>query len=93
MKSSPHRALAEMPSRPHPCVMDGKVEAHEIVNVEARLAERFPHLERHVVAAAVRSAHSEMTGGIRDFVPVLVEHNARERLAAMPASETRPDEA
>jgi hypothetical protein len=31
----------------------------------------------------VRLAHSELTGGIRDYVPVLVEHNARDRLAAI----------
>jgi hypothetical protein len=34
-----------------------------------------------VVEAAVRLAHSELTGPVRDFVPVLVEHAARDRLA------------
>lgn len=68
--------------------MDPKAESHEIVKVEERLAERFPHLERGVVTETVRSAHSEMTGGIRDFVPVLVEHNARDRLAQIAEGET-----
>lgn len=63
--------------------MDRKLEAHEIEEVQVRLAERFPQLDREVVEAAVRLAHSELTGGIRDFVPVLVEHNARDRLAAI----------
>jgi hypothetical protein len=72
--------------------MDGTVEAHEIVKVEARLAERFPQLDPGVITAAVRSVHSELTGGIRDFVPVLVEHNARDRLAQMAAGETSPHE-
>ena len=63
--------------------MDKESEAHEIENVRARLAERFPTLDRDVIEAAVRLAHSELTGGIRDFVPVLVERNARDRLASI----------
>jgi hypothetical protein len=63
--------------------MDRRMEAHEIHAVEARLAERFPMLDVAVVEAAVRLAHSELTGGIRTFVPLLVEHNARDRLAAI----------
>ncbi|KRB45013.1 three-helix bundle dimerization domain-containing protein [Terrabacter sp. Root181] len=63
--------------------MDPKVEAHEIEQVRVRLGERFPQLGAEVIEAAVRLAHSELTGGIRDFVPVLVEHSARDRLAAI----------
>ena len=63
--------------------MDPRMETHEILAVEARLAERFPTLDAAVVEAAVRLAHSELTGGIRTFVPLLVEHNARDRLAAI----------
>jgi hypothetical protein len=63
--------------------MDRVLEAKEIEEVRARLAERFPQLDEEVIEAAVRLAHSELTGGIRDFVPVLVEHNARDRLAAI----------
>ncbi|GAA2502299.1 hypothetical protein GCM10009858_45520 [Terrabacter carboxydivorans] len=49
--------------------------------VQTRLQTRFPDLDPEVVEAAVRLAHSEMTGRVRDFVPVLVEHAARDRLA------------
>jgi hypothetical protein len=63
--------------------MDSQLEAHEISQVEARLANRFPVLDADVIAAAVRLAHSELTGSIRDFVPLLVERTARDRLAAI----------
>jgi len=72
-------------------------ESKEIDEVQARLAERFPQLDEDTIAAAVRLAHSELTGDIRDFVPVLVEHNARDRLAAIadrdapPAQDASPE--
>ena len=50
-------------------------------DVRLRLQEHFPELDADVVEAAVRLAHSELTGPVRDFVPVLVEHAARDRLA------------
>ena len=62
--------------------MDPLLEAKEIANVRLRLAERFSTLDGNTIEAAVRLAHAEMTGRIRDYVPVLVEHNARERLSA-----------
>jgi hypothetical protein len=58
--------------------------AHEmraLAEVQRRLQERFPELDVAVVEAAVRVAHSELTGHIREFVPVLVEHAARDRLS------------
>jgi hypothetical protein len=58
-----------------------------LTEVQARLNERFPHLSDEVVEAAVRVAYSELTGPIREFVPVLVEHMARERLASLAADE------
>ncbi len=63
--------------------MDQVHEVREIEEVRTRLSERFPELDAEVIEAAVRLAHSELTGGIRDYVPVLVEHNARDRLAAI----------
>ncbi len=65
--------------------MDQQVEAKEIEEVCARLAERFPTLDKETIEDVVRIAHSEMTGNIRDYVPVLVEHKARERLTAIAA--------
>lgn len=58
-------------------------EAQEVADVQARLTRRFPDAGRDVVAAAVRTAHSEMTGPVRDYVPVLVEHAVRKRLAKL----------
>jgi hypothetical protein len=48
-----------------------------------RLAERFAQLDEDTIGAAMRLAHSEPTGGIRDFVPVLVEHTPGDRLSAI----------
>ena len=47
------------------------------------MTQRFPHLGDEVIEAAVRMAYSTLTGPVRDFVPLLVEHAARERLSAM----------
>lgn len=63
--------------------MDGASENKALQEVQGRLNARFPDLGDEVVEAAVRLAHSQLTGPIRDFVPILVEHAARERLAAL----------
>jgi hypothetical protein len=56
-------------------------ERHEIDEVRARLAARFAHLPAAEVHSVVDAVHAELTGPVRDFVPVLVEHIARDRLA------------
>ncbi|MEW1953070.1 three-helix bundle dimerization domain-containing protein [Terrabacter sp. NPDC080008] len=61
--------------------MDSAAERKALAEVQARLEKRFPDLHPDVIAAAVRLAHSELVGPVRDFVPVLVEHAARDRLA------------
>jgi len=61
--------------------MDRDAERRALAEVQARLEQRFPHLHPDVVAAAVAVAHSDLDGPVRDFVPVLVEHAARDRLA------------
>lgn len=63
--------------------MDAHDEASALDEVQERLSGRFPQLEPDVVEAAVRVAHAQLTGPIRDFVPVLVEHIARDRLVSM----------
>ena len=60
--------------------MDPAHEARAIGEVQERLEARFPELDPTVVEAAVRLALSEITGPVRDFVPLLVERAARERL-------------
>jgi hypothetical protein len=49
--------------------------------VIGRLAERFPTLERAHVAEIVNEEWRNLDAGrVRDFVPILVEHEARVRL-------------
>lgn len=55
-------------------------EAKAIHDVQDRLRAKFPHLDPDRVEAVVKGAHASMTGPIRDFVPVLVEHAARDQL-------------
>jgi hypothetical protein len=61
--------------------VDHADELRALTDVRLRLQEHFPQLDADVVEAAVRLAHSELTGPVRDFVPVLVEHAARDRLS------------
>jgi hypothetical protein len=61
--------------------VDAQTEEHAVQAVEERLLARFPDIDPTEVKDAVRGAHAELTGPLRDFVPVLVEHAARERLA------------
>ena len=63
--------------------MDPAHEERAIAEVQSRLEARFPDLDATVVEAAVRLAQAEITGPVRDFVPVLVERAARTRLAAI----------
>jgi hypothetical protein len=62
--------------------MDSEAELRALAGVRSRLHQRFPDLDDGVVEAAVRVAHSELTGRVRDFVPVLVERVARDRLSS-----------
>lgn len=60
--------------------VDPAHEARAIAEVQERLEARFPDADPTVVEAAIRIAQSEITGPVRDFVPLLVERAARERL-------------
>ena len=72
--------------------MNTEEETRAVDEVVERLAARFPDVPRDHVQAVVHEEHHELTGNpIRDFVPVLVEHDARERLrseGAMPKHHT-----
>ena len=61
--------------------VDAKNEEHAVQAVEERLRARFPDIDPTEVKHVVRGAHAELTGPLRDYVPVLVEHAARERLS------------
>jgi hypothetical protein len=75
--------------------INGSEEAKAVAAVADRLAGRFPEVPRDHVVELVNDAHLALEGNpIRDFVPVLVEHAARERLRAEGATPTPlPDEA
>ena len=79
-------------SEPRPSPVDAAAEQHEsraMEEVVARLSERFPDVAHEVIEAAVRVEHESLDGPVRDYVPVLVEHAARDRLAAF-ADDTQP---
>lgn len=62
--------------------MDREHEQRALAGVCQRLSQQFPELDSALVEAAVRVSHDELRGSpIRDFVPLLVEHAARDRLA------------
>ena len=61
--------------------MSGTDEGRAIDRVVSRLAARFPTLAREHIAGVVREEQHRLDGGsVEDFVPVLAEHAARERL-------------
>lgn len=65
-------------------------EAQALDGVRSRLMGRFPELGEDAVASAVNEAAAEMTGPIRDYVPVLVERNARDRLTGEAGHPPKP---
>ncbi|MFD2364824.1 MULTISPECIES: three-helix bundle dimerization domain-containing protein [unclassified Arthrobacter] len=57
-------------------------ELRALAEVVDRLAARFPGLSREQIEDVVQQEHRLLdTGRVRAFVPVLVEHAARDRLA------------
>ena len=61
--------------------MDTPSEDTNIAHVVDRLAARFPAARPEEVQQVVSEVHRGFTGNrIRDFVPVLVEHDARDAL-------------
>jgi hypothetical protein len=61
--------------------MESEDEVRALDGVIDRLAERFPHISRTSIARAVREEHNVFDGSpVRDYIPVLVEHVAKQRL-------------
>lgn len=73
-----------------PVVVDPDHEARQLTEVQERLQARFPEVDPTVVAAAIQVAASQITGPIRDFVPLLVERAARARLERALSGEATP---
>jgi hypothetical protein len=55
-------------------------EGQAVEQVTVRLAARFPNLATTLVRSTVRDEHAKLDGRVRDYVPVLVERAARQRL-------------
>ncbi|WP_411283132.1 three-helix bundle dimerization domain-containing protein [Lapillicoccus sp.] len=55
-------------------------EAHAVNQVVERLTLSFPDLSEETVRAVVVASHDGLVGPVRAYVPVLVEHQARQRL-------------
>jgi|688.fasta_scaffold2147206_1 hypothetical protein len=56
-------------------------ERASVAQITERLSTRYPHLDPHHVARVVTAAYDSMsTARVRDFVPVLVERQAKRRL-------------
>lgn len=57
-------------------------ELRALTEVVDRLAAKFPGVSRDHIENVVQQEHKLLdTGRVRAFVPVLVEHAARDRLA------------
>jgi hypothetical protein len=65
-------------------------EVEAVEKVYQRLVVRFPTVPLATVRATVQELHANLTGPVRDYVPLLVERGARERLSAMVTSDNPP---
>ncbi|GAB3616677.1 hypothetical protein GCM10027416_12340 [Okibacterium endophyticum] len=56
-------------------------EREAVDAVSSRLAKKFPHLPLNHVADVVEAQYEKMRGArLRDYIPVLVEHGAKQVL-------------
>ena len=60
-------------------------ERRELDEVRDRLMTRFPEIPQPDVASVVEEVYLALDGPIRDYIPVLVEHFARDRLTRLAA--------
>ena len=66
--------------------MDAGEEAKALTRVAQRLGERFPDVTHEAIVELVGEQHRAFEGRrIRDFVPLLVERETRDRLRRIPA--------
>ncbi len=64
---------------------DRDSEHQALQDVETRLSRRFPDVPAEVVLSAVTEASAKLDGPIRAYVPLLVEHAARDRITRFTA--------
>jgi hypothetical protein len=64
--------------------MDESEERHAISRLTERLVSRFPDVPDETVHGVVADLHAEFREApVRAFVPLLVEHDATDRLRSM----------
>ena len=63
-------------------------EREAVEQVFQRLVARYPDVPAETVRHTVHTVHEEIEGPVRDYVPLLVEHDAREVLDAVSAPDT-----
>lgn len=67
--------------------MTNDEEDRMIAQTRTRLTTKYPSVPAETVARAVASAHAHFAGHrIRDFVPLLVERMAKEKLSTLVVS-------
>jgi hypothetical protein len=67
-------------------------EQQAIEQVRLRLVERFPDVPADTVRLTVHNVHNRFDGRVRNYVPILVEREAKAHLAAV-AARSRPQAA
>jgi len=81
--------LALSAGTPETQIMNAEEEVRAVEGVVDRLAAMYPAVSRERVVTIVNEEHLRLAGNpIRDFIPVLVEHESRERLRAEGARRT-----
>jgi hypothetical protein len=65
-------------------------EREAVEQVFERLTVRFPEVPVETVRQTVHKIHDDLDGPVRDYVPLLVEHAARDALASGTAPGVRP---
>jgi len=71
--------------------MIADTERHAVDHVAQRLSRQFPGIDPAVVRQVVREMHHRFDAHpTREFVPILVEEAARDRLTVMPGQPRSP---
>lgn len=70
--------------------MHERREARAVGDVYDALLVAFPSVAPEIVEAAVRVAHGRLTGPVRDFVPLLVDRQARRLLRELDGGPSLP---
>lgn len=62
-------------------MMTSDDEARVVAHLAERMSAQFPRVQANTVLAAVNASYAEFAGKpVRDFVPILVERAAGDRL-------------